>query len=67
MNFRKEKDLLGEFDVPKDAYWGINTQRAIKPRNNVKQNRTSESQGNSKINQPAGPCREPRYVNCIMP
>ena len=27
--FRKEKDLLGEFDVPKDAYWGINTQRAI--------------------------------------
>ena len=27
--FRKEKDLLGELDVPKDVYWGINTQRAI--------------------------------------
>ena len=27
--FRKEKDLLGELNVPKDVYWGINTQRAI--------------------------------------
>ncbi len=27
---RKEKDSLGEVDVPEDAYWGINTQRAIK-------------------------------------
>ncbi|MFW9800522.1 MAG: lyase family protein, partial [Candidatus Thorarchaeota archaeon] len=25
---RKEKDSLGEVDVPEDAYWGINTQRA---------------------------------------
>ena len=27
--FRKEKDVLGELDVPINAYWGINTQRAI--------------------------------------
>ncbi|MEN6639206.1 MAG: aspartate ammonia-lyase [Smithella sp.] len=26
---RIEKDLLGELQVPKDAYWGIHTQRAI--------------------------------------
>ena len=26
---RTEKDLLGELEVPKNAYWGINTQRAI--------------------------------------
>ncbi|MFW9892603.1 MAG: class II fumarate hydratase [Candidatus Thorarchaeota archaeon] len=26
---RKEKDAIGELDVPADAYWGINTQRAI--------------------------------------
>lgn len=26
---RIEKDLLGELNVPKDAYWGIHTQRAI--------------------------------------
>ncbi|MBY8985053.1 MAG: class II fumarate hydratase [Candidatus Lokiarchaeota archaeon] len=30
MNFRIEKDILGEIKVPKSAYWGINTQRAIK-------------------------------------
>jgi aspartate ammonia-lyase len=28
-NFRKESDLLGELDVPKDAYYGVQTQRAI--------------------------------------
>ncbi|HUU79344.1 MAG TPA: class II fumarate hydratase [candidate division Zixibacteria bacterium] len=27
--YRIEKDLLGELEVPEDAYWGINTQRAI--------------------------------------
>ena len=26
---RREKDSIGELDVPADAYWGINTQRAI--------------------------------------
>ena len=26
---RREKDLIGELDVPLDVYWGINTQRAI--------------------------------------
>ncbi|MCK5302854.1 MAG: aspartate ammonia-lyase, partial [Candidatus Thorarchaeota archaeon] len=26
---RTEKDMLGDLDVPTDAYWGINTQRAI--------------------------------------
>ena len=30
MKFRIEKDILGEIEVPSDAYWGINTQRAIK-------------------------------------
>lgn len=29
MEFRKESDLLGELDVPKDAYYGVQTQRAI--------------------------------------
>jgi len=28
-SFRKEKDLLGERDVPTDALWGIYTERAI--------------------------------------
>src|SRR5512137_605788 len=27
--FRIEKDFLGELKVPKDAYWGVQTQRAI--------------------------------------
>ena len=27
---RKEKDALGELDVPADVYWGINTERAIR-------------------------------------
>ncbi len=27
--FRKEKDILGEMNIPEDVYWGINTQRAI--------------------------------------
>ncbi|MBS5013970.1 MAG: aspartate ammonia-lyase, partial [Haemophilus parainfluenzae] len=26
--YRKEVDLLGERDVPADAYWGIHTLRA---------------------------------------
>ena len=26
---RREKDSIGELDVPADVYWGINTQRAI--------------------------------------
>jgi len=26
---RKERDVFGEVEVPKDAYWGIATQRAI--------------------------------------
>jgi len=30
MSFRVEKDMLGEIEVPIDAYWGVNTQRAIK-------------------------------------
>lgn len=30
MKFRVEKDVLGELEVSTDAYWGINTQRAIK-------------------------------------
>jgi len=30
MNFRIEKDVLGEVEVPNNAYWGVNTQRAIK-------------------------------------
>ena len=29
MEFRIEKDVLGEKKVPKEVYWGINTQRAI--------------------------------------
>ncbi len=29
LNFRIEKDVLGEIEVPEGAYWGINTQRAI--------------------------------------
>ncbi|MFX0018717.1 MAG: class II fumarate hydratase [Promethearchaeota archaeon] len=30
MDFRIEKDILGDIEVPSDVYWGINTQRAIK-------------------------------------
>ena len=26
---RIEKDFLGELKVPKDAYWGVQTQRAV--------------------------------------
>jgi len=29
MEFRQESDLLGELNVPKDAYYGVQTQRAI--------------------------------------
>jgi aspartate ammonia-lyase len=29
MEYRTEKDSLGELTVPKDAYWGIQTQRAV--------------------------------------
>ncbi|NVM17651.1 MAG: class II fumarate hydratase [Candidatus Lokiarchaeota archaeon] len=29
MDYRIEKDVLGEKEVPSDAYWGINTQRAL--------------------------------------
>ena len=29
MDYRIEKDVLGEIKVPNDAYWGVNTQRAI--------------------------------------
>ncbi|MHA1955148.1 MAG: lyase family protein, partial [Candidatus Heimdallarchaeaceae archaeon] len=28
-NTRKEKDILGELEIPDDVYWSINTQRAI--------------------------------------
>lgn len=28
-DYRVEKDLLGEVQVPKDAYWGVHTQRAL--------------------------------------
>src|SRR5207253_7286988 len=28
-DYRVEKDFLGELKVPKDAYWGAQTQRAI--------------------------------------
>ena len=28
MKFRKEKDFLGEVEIPQDAYWGIHTYRA---------------------------------------
>ncbi|MFX1269594.1 MAG: lyase family protein, partial [Promethearchaeota archaeon] len=30
LDFRIEKDILGDIEVPSDVYWGINTQRAIK-------------------------------------
>jgi len=29
LNFRIEKDVLGELKVPEGVYWGINTQRAL--------------------------------------
>ena len=29
MDFRIEHDYLGEVKVPKDAYWGAQTQRAV--------------------------------------
>ena len=29
LNFRIEKDVLGEVKVPEGVYWGVNTQRAI--------------------------------------
>ena len=29
MKYRIEKDVLGEIKVPENAYWGVNTQRAI--------------------------------------
>jgi aspartate ammonia-lyase len=29
MPYRKEKDFLGEKEVPQEAYWGIHTQRAL--------------------------------------
>jgi len=29
LNYRIEKDVLGEVEVPSDVYWGVNTQRAI--------------------------------------
>jgi fumarate hydratase class II len=29
LNYRIEKDILGEVNVPEDVYWGVNTQRAI--------------------------------------
>jgi len=29
MDFRIEKDVLGELKVPKEVYWGISTQRAL--------------------------------------
>ena len=28
-NYRIESDLLGELQVPKDAYYGVQTQRAV--------------------------------------
>src|SRR5712692_7890223 len=28
-DYRVERDSLGELKVPKDAYWGVQTQRAI--------------------------------------
>jgi fumarase (EC 4.2.1.2) len=28
--FRKEKDIIGEVEVPADVYWGISTFRAVK-------------------------------------
>lgn len=29
MDYRTEKDLLGEKNIPKDVYWGIHTNRAV--------------------------------------
>jgi fumarate hydratase class II len=29
LNYRTEKDVLGEIKVPSEAFWGINTQRAV--------------------------------------
>ena len=29
MEYRKEVDLLGELNIPADAYYGIHTKRAI--------------------------------------
>jgi fumarate hydratase class II len=29
MNFRIEKDTMGEVQVPSDVYWGAQTQRSI--------------------------------------
>ncbi len=29
MNYRIEKDTMGEVQVPADAYWGAQTQRSI--------------------------------------
>ena len=29
MAFRKEKDSMGEIEVPVDRYWGAQTQRSI--------------------------------------
>ncbi len=28
-DFRKEKDFLGEIEIPKKAYWGVHTQRTL--------------------------------------
>ena len=30
MKFRKEKDSMGEIDVPEDKYYGAQTQRSLK-------------------------------------
>lgn len=30
MKTRKERDILGELKVPKEAYWGVNTERAVR-------------------------------------
>jgi len=30
LNYRIEKDVLGEVEVPSDVYWGVNTQHAIR-------------------------------------
>ena len=29
IEYRKEQDSMGEFQVPKDAYYGANTMRAV--------------------------------------
>lgn len=41
LNYRKEKDLLGENNVPENVYWGIHTQRALEnfPISGIKTNR----------------------------